>query len=104
MGGSTNGVSGLSGLASSFLSSSLGSGRALSVEETAKYLEENRFDPSKLEWTLFEDGSYGIALKDDQWSRTEKLELNVFLDDGEGYIDLGMDDTFTINKYGVLLT
>ena len=103
MGGNTNGVSGLSGLASSFLSSSFGSGRALSVEDTAKYLENNRFDASKLDWTLFENGMYGIALSDDQWKLVQKLQLNVFLDDGKGYIDLGYDDTFTINAYGVLL-
>ena len=103
LGGNTNGVSGLSGLASSFLSSSFGSGRALTLEDTAAYLEKNRFDPSLLDWKLYENGMYGIALSDEQWGLIQKLELNVFLDDGEGYIDLGTDDSFTINKYGVLL-
>ena len=98
--GNTNNVSGLSGN-TDFLSSILGGGRSL--EETATYLEKNRFDSSKLDWTLFEDGHYGIALGDDQWSLVQNLRLNVFLDDGEGYIDLGLDDSFTINKYGVLL-
>ena len=101
MGGNSNGVSGLGSM--DFLSSILGGGRSLSVEDTAQYLEKNRFDTSKLDWTLFENGMYGIALSDEQWSLVQKLELNVFLDDGEGYIDLGMDDSFTVNKYGVLL-
>ena len=101
MGGSSNGVSGLGSSNSDFLSAILGGGRSL--EDTAKYLEENRFDPSKLEWTLFENGIYGIALSDAQWSLVQRLRLNVFLDDGEGYIDMGLDDTFSINKYGVLL-
>lgn len=102
MSGNTNGVSGLSGSSSDFLSAIFG-GRSLSLEDTAQYLEKNRFDTAQLDWKLYEDGKYGIALSDEQWGLVQRLELNVFIDDGKGYIDLGLDDIFTINKYGVLL-
>lgn len=101
LGGNYNNVSGLSGLAGSFLGGSFG--RSLDVDETAEYLWKNRFDKDQLKtWTLFEDGKYGIHLKDEQWDLVQKLELNLFVDDGEGYIDMGLDNVFSINQYGVL--
>ena len=33
-----------------------------------------------------------LVLTEDQWSRVVTLEQNVYLDDGEGYIDLGLDN------------
>ena len=101
LGGQFNGVSGLSGDLGSFLGGSFG--RSLNIDDTAKYIWNNRLDPDNLKWMLFENGKYGIHLKDEQWSLVENLELNVFLDDGKGYIDLGLDNSFEINEYGVLI-
>ena len=101
--GSYNNVSGLSSLTSGFLGSALsGGGRSLEVDEVASYLEKNRFDASALDWVLYEDGVYGIYLPDDQWKLVQNIELNVFYEYNGGYIDLGLDNSFTINKYGVL--
>ncbi len=33
-----------------------------------------------------------LALSEDQWSRVVTLEQNVYVDDGSGYIDLGLDN------------
>ncbi|MEA4870252.1 MAG: clostripain-related cysteine peptidase [Christensenella sp.] len=33
-----------------------------------------------------------LVLTEDQWSRVVTLEQNVYIDDGEGYIDLGLDN------------
>ena len=99
--GSYNGVSGLSGALGSFLGGSFG--RSLNMDDTAKYIWENRLDPDNLKWVLYENGKYGIHLTDEKWSLVENLELNVFLDDGKGYIDLGLDNNFEINEYGVLI-
>ncbi len=103
LGGSNyNNVSGLSSLTSSFLGSAFG-GKSLDRSAIEKYLGENRFDTSKLIWKLFEDNKYGIALTDEQWSLVQNLELNVFIKDEDGgYIDLGLDNVFSINEYGVL--
>ena len=77
--------------------------RSLTTEETAEYLAENRFDSSKLVWQSCEDGIYRIGLTEEQWALVQGLELNMFYDDGEGYIDLGLDNVFEFDDYGALL-
>lgn len=69
-------------------------GRSMSTEDTADYIAANHFDPSYLTWTQNADGEYVIAMPEEQWAMVEGLALNVFLDDGEGYIDLGLDVVF----------
>ncbi len=78
-------------------------GRSLSTEDTAEYISENYFNAEDLVWTKDSDGNYVIHLSDDQWDLIEDIELNIFFDDGEGYIDLGLDNVFTIDDDGNLL-
>ncbi len=78
-------------------------GRSMSNEDTAQYISKNYFDASNLVWTKNEDGDYVIHLSDDQWGLIEEVELNVFFDDGEGYIDLGLDNVYKIDDDGNLL-
>ena len=70
---------------------SLFSGRSLSAEQTAEYLASHHLDVSALVWS-----GDRITLSDDQWDQVESLARNVFVDDGKGYIDMGMDAEFTI--------
>ncbi|MCR5066436.1 MAG: hypothetical protein K6A14_00045 [Erysipelotrichaceae bacterium] len=65
-------------------------GRDMDVKPLAEYVYENHFD-ADLTW---KDGK--IELTDKQWSLVDELVLNVFVDDGKGYIDLGCDDTYAI--------
>ena len=37
-----------------------------------------------------------MTLSGEQWQEVESLVRNVFVDDGEGYIDLGTDSEFTL--------
>jgi hypothetical protein len=74
-------------------------GRSLDMTEAAGYLSENRFDADALVWTGDEPQ---ITLTEEQWSLVHDLELNVFLDDGEGYIDLGLDNQFSFTDDGAL--
>ena len=85
------------------LSSSAGFGRSLDLasEETTAYLTENQFDSSQLVW-MGEDTPQ-ILLSEEQWSLVNDLALSVFLDDGEGYIDLGLDNVFEFTDDGALL-
>ncbi len=92
LGGDTNGVSGLSGLASFFL------GKGLDVDRDSAYLSEHRFDPSALVW---KNGR--MTLPEEQWALINDLELNVFYDDGEGYIDLGLDNIYEFDDSGALI-
>ena len=78
-------------------------GRSLSVEDTAAYLAENRLDESALIWQMNADGDPVIALTEEQWSYVQGLDLNMFYDDGQGYIDLGLDNVFDFDANGALL-
>ena len=78
-------------------------GRSISTEDTAAYIAANHFDPTKLTWTQNAAGEYVIALPEEQWAMVEGLALNLFLDDGEGYIDLGLDVVFQWDEDGALL-
>ncbi|MBR3640423.1 MAG: peptidase C11, partial [Oscillibacter sp.] len=89
LGGNYGSVSGLTGGNVDFLF-----GRSLSEEETAAYIAENYFDASALVWQKNYGGDYVISLEEDQWALVEELDLNVFYDDGEGYLDLGLDNVF----------
>ncbi len=72
------------------------------VENSADYLSENRFDPSDLKWTS-KAGERVLALSEDQWDLVAQVALSVFVDDGEGYIDLGLDNVFDYNDDGDLI-
>ena len=64
-------------------------GRSLTAESAATYILENHIDSSLLKW---ENGR--ITLPKEQWNLVESLVINVFLDDGSGFIDMGTDTTF----------
>ena len=78
-------------------------GRALNEEETASYIAANSFDPTWLVWNTNEAGQECIALPEEQWDLVESLEYNLFYDDGNGYIDLGLDAVFDFDDNGNLL-
>ena len=96
MSGQLYGVSGLTGSNSGFL------GRSLDPDSATVFLAENRFDADALVWT-YADGVPQMKLSEDQWGLVEELELNVFVDDGEGYIDLGLDNVFDFTEEGALV-
>jgi len=94
--GQLGGVSGLTADNSGFL------GRSLDVASATEYISEHSFDASALTWTRDSDGKQIMELPLDQWELVQDLELNLFMDDGEGFIDLGMDNVFEINEKGQL--
>lgn len=116
MGSGASGSSAINSLLGSFLSSDFGSiaglnssnsgflfGRELSQEDAAAYIAENQFDATKLVWTKNSSGQQVLKLSEDQWSLIEGLDLNMFYDDGEGYIDLGLDNVFEFDENNDLL-
>ena len=98
LGGGYSTVPGLSAGNTNFLY-----GRSLSMEDTAAYLTANSFDPTALTWTLNDKGETVISLPEDQWALVESLDLNLFYDDGEGYVDMGLDNVFSFDDAGNLL-
>jgi len=77
-------------------------GRSLDLDSATEYLTQNRFDSEALVWTE-RNGEYGLYLPEEQWALVHELELNVFIDDGEGFIDLGLDNVFDYTEDGALL-
>ena len=77
--------------------------RALDMEETVQYLLENSFDPGALVWTANGDGTPSITLSEEQWGLVQTLDLNLFYDDGAGYIDMGLDNVYDFDDTGALL-
>ncbi len=55
---------------------------------------ETLIDPSKIVWSKNGDGVDVLKLSDEDWENIEIVKLNVFFDDGEGFIDLGLDAFF----------
>jgi hypothetical protein len=84
-----------------------GSGRSIdsdiSNEDAARYIASNSFDASKLTWGLYEDDVYRLVLDQEQWDLVQGLDLNMFYDDGTGYIDLGLDNVYDFDSYGNLI-
>lgn len=89
-------------LISSFTSSDLASGRAMTDQQTADYISENYFDASLLSWQ--DDGSkVYIPITPAQWELVYSLTLAMYYDDGSGYVDLGLDNIFNIDMLGNLI-
>ncbi len=98
LGGSSGSlINGLTGRNKKFMS-----GRALSSKEAADYISLNYFDKNNLFWKN-SGGKKVIAMSEEQWSLVHAVDLNMFYDDGNGWIDLGLDNTYKWTKAGELL-
>ena len=42
-------------------------------------------------------------MSDKQWSLVREVDVNLFYDDGEGFVDLGLDNSFTFDETGALV-
>ena len=99
LGGDLGGVAGLTGSNSSFFGRGIGD-----IDAAAQYLYENRFDASQLVWTTdTATGEPVLWMSQEQWDLVQTLELNVFFDDGAGYIDLGLDNIYNFTDEGGLI-
>ena len=75
----------------------------MDTEAMAEYLAENYFDANALVWEYNAKGQRVLHLSEQQWSLVHGLELNMFYDDGEGFIDLGFDNVFEFDENGLLI-
>lgn len=98
LGGSVSGLSSQIGSDISFFG-----GRSFDTEAAAQYLSEHHFDPESLYWTTNEEGEPVISLEEDQWDLIQNADRNLFYDDGEGFVDLGRDNTFSFDADGNLV-
>ena len=98
LGGLGSLISGLSGRNVEFLSE-----RSLNNEQAAEYIFEHHLDKGKLNWKETEDHKLYMPLSKDDWSTVTRLDLSLYYDDGEGYIDYGLDNMFAFDEEGNLL-
>lgn len=96
-GGSIN-LSGLTGSNIDFFGN-----RSISDEDVAEYISENALDASALTWDVADDGTATMTLPEDQWDLIHSLDLNMFYDDGSGYVDLGLDNIYSFDDDGALV-
>lgn len=94
-GGDSINISGLTENVLSWLDADL-------LKSSVDYYKENQFDASALVITE-KNGQQVLSLTEKQWELINYMEMNVFIDDGEGFIDLGMDNIYEYNKDGDLI-
>ena len=98
LGGDYGTISGLTGSNTGFLSD-----RVMTDEDMVQYLTDNHIDTSALYWTENDQGQAVLSLSEQQWGLVQSLDLNLFYDDGEGYIDLGLDNIYSFDEDGNLV-
>ncbi len=102
LGGSSNGSSSSgSDLTSALLSGLFGRDANRSMTAMTDYYAANYLDAGRLVATKKGNG-YVLKLNDDEWDLVNDVALNLFIDDGEGYVDLGIDNLYSFDKDGDL--
>jgi hypothetical protein len=72
------------------------------MKASVQYYSQHRLDASSLKLTE-KNGQRVLALSEDQWKLVQYMEQNVFVDDGKGFIDLGLDNVYDYNDDGDLI-
>ncbi|MBR3436569.1 MAG: peptidase C11 [Lachnospiraceae bacterium] len=98
LGGLGSLISGLSGRNVEFLTE-----RSMTNDEAAQYILEHHLDKGKLNWKETSEGKLYMPLSKEDWSTVNRLDLSMYYDDGEGFIDLGLDTMFAFDEEGNLL-
>ena len=75
----------------------------MDVQAVAEFVAENNFDQDTLLWTKNDAGDPVIALTAEDWLMLEDIKFSMFYDDGEGFVDLGLDAYYDYDKQGNLL-
>ncbi len=72
------------------------------IQSNADYYRDHYLDSGSLQLTRKGNGNV-LKLTDEQWDLIQKIELNVFFDDGAGFIDLGLDNVYEFDGDGDLI-
>ena len=63
------------------------------IANNARAISQNYINPARITASN-NNGKRVLSLSDAEWKLIQTVELNVFVEDGDGYIDLGLDNTF----------
>ena len=75
----------------------------MDVNTVAAFLEENMMNAEDFVWKENSEGYASIQLTEDQWERIVSVEMSMYYDDGEGYLELGLDNIFDFDEEGNML-
>ena len=75
----------------------------LDPREAAAYVDANHFHPENMYWTEDEQGRHLMTLPDEDWDLIQNLQMNMFYDTGEGFVDLGLDNIYEFTPNGRLI-
>lgn len=64
------------------------------TDAAAQYIAENQLDPKLLVWDV-KGSDHVMSLPESQWDLIHAIDMNMFYYDGDGYIDLGLDNLFS---------
>ena len=64
----------------------------------AEYVSENQLSLDNTLWTQNSEGQDVIQLTKDQWDLVQNLDVQMFYDDGTGYVDLGDRKSTRLNS------
>lgn len=76
---------------------------AFDANQASQYVGNNQFDPTSLVWTTDNDGRHLLDIPKEQWQLIQNLQVNMFVDDGEGYVDMGLDNLYYFTEDGKLI-
>ena len=72
------------------------------IAQNAQQIASDTLDPSHI-FASEKNGKSVLQRTEEEWSLVQNAELNVYVKDGEGYINLGFDNTLDYNNDGDLL-
>jgi hypothetical protein len=72
------------------------------MKASLDYYKKNRINSTDLKITK-KNGQRVLELSEKQWDIIQNMEQNVFIDDGQGFIDLGLDNVYEYNNDGDLI-
>ena len=75
----------------------------LDTEMVADTVTRNRLTADDLKWVRNSDGDKVISLSEEKWAMISSIDMNMFYDNGSGYIDLGLDNVFEFDGDGNML-
>ncbi len=76
---------------------------SLDPAQVSDYIAANRITADDLKWQTTKDGKQAIILSDELWDTVETADKTMLYDDGEGYIELGLDNIYDFDGDGNLL-
>ena len=75
----------------------------ISTDDAAEYISMNYFDPNAILLWDTDGDTAKLTLSEEQWKLVHSVDMNMFHDDGSGYLDLGLDNTYTFDENGALV-